>query len=175
MTFLKNKIQFFVLSLIAISGLLFLSPLSQAAENPPKKFLVKYDDQKFLNWRMRLLDKISDKERQNILFAVSEYFFSEKDYSDAQRTLREFISKSPVNISTLLANVYLYKIAKFYGHEAELSAITKDLFQDRFVLLFDKFKKIDYTSPWKNKYEVRYFRDHIEVFLNGELFEEIKP
>ena len=175
MLLLRNKMQFFALCLIAMCGFLFLSPLSQAAENPQQKNSIKYDDQKFLNWHARLLDKINDKERQNILFAVSEYFFSEKDYSDAQRTLREFISKSPVNISTLLANVYLYKIAKFYGHEAELAAITKDLFQDRFVLLFDKFKKINHTSLWKNKYEVRYFRDRIEVFLNGELFEEIKP
>lgn len=175
MPFFRDRMRFFTLFLTAICGFLFLSPLSQAAEKPKKKNSIEYDYRKFLNWRLRLLDKINEKERQNILFAISEYFFAEKDYGDAQRALREFISQSPVNISTLLANVYLYKIAKNYGREAELAAITKDLFQDRFVLLFEKFKKINYTSLWKNKYEVHYFRDRIEVFLNGELFEEIKP
>ena len=172
----KSRIWFFIWFLIVVFGFVSLAVKpAQAAEKPKKSNVVVYDSKKFIDWRMRLQDKISEKERQNILFAISEYYFWANDFSDARRALRESVSVAPVNISTFLANVYLYAIAKRYGYETQVAAIKKDLFQDRFVLLFDKFKKLTYTSLWKNKYEVHYFRDRIEVFLNGEMFEEITP
>jgi len=164
-----------VFSLALILGVSVFSSLLFAAEKPKQDNLATGDSLKFLPLRLRLLDKIRDSERQNINFAVAEYYFWDNDFIDAQRDFQDFVAKAPVGINSLLGNVYLYKIAHIHGNEKQMEAIKKDLFQNRFILLFDKFKTLTYASLWKNEYEVHYFVDRIEIFLNGEIFEEIKP
>ncbi len=130
---------------------------------------------KFLNWRKRLQEKIRDTERKKVNFSIAEYYFKINDIKDAKQAFQEYVNQGPVGITTLLANVYLYKLAKLADNETETGAIKKELFQDQFILLFDKYKTLKDKSLGDNTYEVHYFVDRIEVFCNGEIFEQISP
>ena len=130
---------------------------------------------KFISFRSRLSKKIRPAERMQIEFALAEYYFRVNDVFDARSSFQEFIKNNPVGLSTLLANVYLYKIARMTNTQEKTSEIKKEIFKDQFILLFDKYKTLKYTSLYGNTYEVRYFVDKIEIFLNGDIFEQIGP
>ena len=133
------------------------------------------DLEKFIHLRGKLQGKIRDSERSKVDFAIAEYYFKVKDFIDAKRAFEDYINHIPVGISALLANAYLYKFAEKENDEEKMASIKKAMFQSQFILLFDKFKTLNYLSVFNNKYEVHYFVDKIEIFLNGEIFEQISP
>ena len=135
----------------------------------------KKDLERFLNFRTNLRSDISKKEKAKIDFAMAEYYFKLKDYSDAQRAFGEYVANNPQGISALLANVYLCKLAELYGKGSKAMDIKKDMFKDQFILLFDKFKVLNYVSLNENQYAIHYFVDRIEIYLNGDIFEQISP
>lgn len=133
------------------------------------------DVERFLSFRVKLQSDVSKKEKEKLDFSIAEYYFKIKDYSDAQRAFADYLTANPDGIGALLANVYLFKLAKLYGKEEQAAVYKKELFKNQFVLLFDKFKVINYKSLNHNEYTVHYFLDHIEFYLNGDVFEQISP
>ena len=133
------------------------------------------DAHKFQQLRTRLNGKIRPKEKGDINFAIGEYYFRNKVFYDSRYVFAQCISENPIGINTLLAHIYLYKLAKLQDMHSEAGDIAREVLKEQFVLLFNKYKMLKYTSLYGNEYEVRYFVDKIEVFLNGDLFEEIKP
>ena len=129
----------------------------------------------FIRFRTRLFDKISAKERSGINFSIAEYYFKTNDFSDARRAFKEYVDSTPAGISTLVAKAYLYKFANQANEQENAEAIKKEMFEKQFILLFDKYKTLNYVSRSGNRYEVHYYVDKIEIFLNGEIFEQISP
>ena len=134
------------------------------------------DFEKFVLLRSRLKENIKNKERIKINFSIAEYYYKANDLYDAGVAFSDYLTQDHQGIGAFLANVYLYKIASNKNDDQKLAALKKELFKEQFILLFDKFKVQEYLSySFKNKYEIRYFVDKIEVYLNGELFEQISP
>ncbi len=133
------------------------------------------DLQKFIKWRQRLQEPLPEKEKRKLRFAIAEYYFRVKATRDAERAFSEYLHQKPADISTLLANVYLYKLAQTENSSEENESLKKEIFKSKFVLLFDEYKTLEYVSLNGNRYAVRYFVDKIEIFLNGDLFEQVNP
>ncbi len=133
------------------------------------------DDERFLDLRKRQMGRLKPEEREKVHFAIAEYYFEVKDFIDANIAFEDYLKSNRSGISTLLANTYLYKLAKLAGQDEKASAFKKTLFQNQFILLFSDFKTLEYTSANNNKYEIRYFVDKIEVYLNGEILEQVSP
>lgn len=175
--FLLNAVKKkFVFFFIGSALLLVFQPLI-FADRPLAPFKSYQDDgmQQFIQFRSRLQKKISPREKSQIQFAIAEYYFQIHAYYDASYAFQEYIQPNPVGVSTFLANIYLYKLARQIHRLTKAEEIKREIFKDKFVLLFDKFKILTYTSLSGNEYEIHFFIDKIEVFLNGELFEEIRP
>lgn len=133
------------------------------------------DVERFLSYRIKLQSNVSKKEKEKLDFAIAEYYFKLKDYNDAQMAFAQYLADNPEGIGALLANTYLYKLAGIHQKKDLAANIKKELFKNQFVLLFDKFKVINYTSLNKNEYKIHYFLDHIEFYLNGDIFEKVSP
>lgn len=130
----------------------------------------------FIKLRRSLTDKsITSAEAQRARFGIAEYYFRNNALLDAFRAFKEYTEKYPPKVSTLLAKVYLYKIANLKKDDETSLAVKKDIFSESFVLLFSKYKTLKYRSAFGNDYEVHYYLDRIKIFLNGEVFEEITP
>ena len=145
------------------------NPLSTTAN-------AKIDTNIFIELRNLLQDgTVSKAKRRKAKFTVAEYYYYSKDYTDAKWALEEYVQKEDLDISNLLANVYLYQMAMTSGKSEKIQVIKKRLFENKFVLLFEKFQEIKYSSLMGNDYVVQYFVDRIEVHLNGELLISITP
>ena len=129
----------------------------------------------FMDLRGQLKGNIRDQQRMNINFAIGEFYFKANTLYDAKDAFRGLAIQNSAEITTLLANVFLYKIAKMTGQLEEQEALKKKIFKNQFVLLFDEYKILNYQSLYKNEYEIHYYADKIVVNLNGKLFEQIEP
>ena len=134
------------------------------------------DIQRFLTLRDKLQTNIKDPEKLKIQFSLGEYYFKIKAFREAKVAFDEIIQQNKGGIPALLANVYLYHLGQIKGKSSEsLLDLKKKIFADQFILLFDKYKTIQFTSPWGYDYEIHYFVDKIVVYRNGEVFEKITP
>ena len=134
------------------------------------------DIPRFFTLRAKLQTNIKDSEKLKIQLALGEYYFKIKALREAKIAFDEIIQKNQGGIPALLANVYLYHLARLQGRPSEfLLDLKRKIFGDQFILLFDKYKTIEFTSPWGYRYEIRYFVDKIVVYRDGEVFEEIIP
>lgn len=143
--------------------------LSLSFSNQPDEELI------FMKLRRSLVTKTNPPETQRARFAMAEYYFKHNALLDAFRAFKEYTQSYPPEVSTLLAKIYLYKIATIKKDEEVVTALKKEMFDNSFVLLFSRFKVLKYTSAFSNQYEVNYYLDKIKVFLNGGNFEEITP
>ncbi len=141
----------------------------------PLKSSPQIDDSfQFLDLRNKLQEsRFKPEERNKTHFAIVEYYLKTNDLTDAQMALDQHIQSDLVDITTLLANVYLYKIANYRQDQPKMDLLKKGIFDNKFVLLFEKFQQIHFTSLLGNKYEIRHFVDRIEVLLNGDVLEKI--
>ncbi len=129
----------------------------------------------FMKLRRTLMTKANPRDAQIAKFGIAEYYFKNNDFSDAFRDFNEYTKDYRLDASTLLAKIYLYKIALIKKDADLANSFKKEIFGDSFILLFSKFKILKYRSAFKNGYEIHYYLDRIKVFLNGEAFEEINP
>lgn len=135
-----------------------------------------YEDEAiFLKLRNELLLSKKPKKIQRDKFAVAEYYFKHNDFSDAFSNFSDFAKTYPPDESTLLAKIYLYKIAVIKKDSNLASSLKKEIFDSPFILLFSNYKMLKYKSAFDNVYEIHYYLDKIQVFLNGEAFVEITP
>ena len=134
------------------------------------------DVYRFLDLREKLQTKLKDSERLKIQLALGEYYFKIKALREAKVSFQEIVQQNKGGIPTLLANVYLYHLARIKGENSDYSLeLKKKIFEDQFILLFDKYKTVSFTSSWGYRYEIHYFVDKIVVYRDGEVLEEITP
>lgn len=162
--------------IFAASIIVYLCRADESAWVSNFGFTDKSDEaQIFMQLRRSLITKIAPPELQKVKFGMAEYYFKHHAYLDAFRAFKEYSDTYPPQTSTLLAKVYLYKIANIKAEPETASALKKEIFASSFVLLFSKFKVLKYQSAFDNQYEVHYYLDKIQVFLNGGNFEELTP
>ena len=133
------------------------------------------EGQIFMQLRRSLITKTTPADLQRAKFGMAEYYFKHHAYLDAFRAFKEYSDSYPPETSTLLAKVYLYKIANIKAEPETANTLKKEIFASSFVLLFSKFKVLKYLSAFDNRYEIHYYLDKIQVFLNGGNFEELTP
>lgn len=133
------------------------------------------DLKKFMSLRAKLHNTAKASEKKAITFAIAEYYFKTNSLVDAKREFETYARQDSGSITDFLARVYLYKIAKARKNEIRMIDLKKEIFKDQFILLFDQYKTKQYVSLLGSKYEIRYFVDKIEVFLNGDIFEQVSP
>jgi hypothetical protein len=110
---------------------------------------------------------------QQARFAIGEYFFKHNDLYSSRKIFRQYAQDYPPQISTLIAKIFLFKIAKLQNDTDAEEKLKKEIFGESFVILFSDYKVLKYTSVFKNNYTVNFYINKVEVFLNGELFEKI--
>jgi hypothetical protein len=164
-----------------ITVMIFLSSIAVCrAEEPPKDANFVFtksanEEMVFLQLRRVLTSKANPDDLRKARFGIAEYYFAHHDLLDAFRAFKEYAETYPPQPSSFLAKVYLYKIANLKGDTEIADALKKEIFTSSFVLLFSKFKVLKYQSAFENRYEIHYYLDKIQVFLNGGKFEEITP
>ena len=168
----KRMVVAFTLGLV----LLLTNHLSAQDSSIPFKALDTTDEiLKFMRMRTDLQSpKLAKEKKSKIRFAMAEYYLKSDDYFDAKVALEEYLQDNLVDVSAILANVYLYKIAIRENNQPRIEAIKKEIFNKKFILLFDAYKMIPYSSLFGNEYEVHYYVDRIEILLNGNVFEIIR-
>lgn len=173
---MKTKYAVMVAMLFLISILVCLCQADDSAPVTKFGYTDKSDEEQiFMHLRRSLTSKLSPDELQKAKFGIAEYYFRHHDLSDAFRAFKEYADSYPPETSTLLAKVYLYKIANIKAEPETANSLKKEIFANSFVLLFSKFKVLKYLSAFDNRYEIHYYLDKIQVFLNGGNFEEITP
>lgn len=164
-------------NLVIVLAMEMFSAASLFADNlqiPFKSLQARDDSFKLFELRSRLQEaKVKPEERNKLHFAMAEYYLKLNDLTDAQMALEEHVKGVVVDMTTLLANVYLYKLANHRRDQTRAEFLKKEIFDKKFVLLFEKFKQVHYTSLLGNQYDIRYFVDRIEVLLNGDVLEKV--
>ena len=130
---------------------------------------------KFMELRAKMQGRLRSQEKSKIEFSIAEYYYRVKSMSDAKRAFEAFAEKEKIDMSNLLANVYLIKIAQYSHQDDQIEIIKKRVFQDQFILLFEKYKTLKYVSSFDNEYTIQYFVDKIDIYLNGQLFHAVTP
>ncbi|MFH1360527.1 MAG: hypothetical protein ABIJ41_05765 [Candidatus Omnitrophota bacterium] len=129
----------------------------------------------FMKLRSQLSGKITSQKRSEIYFALGEYYFKNGAARDASVAFGKCIEEDSSHSFALVANAFLLKLALKKHDQEKVDFLKKEMFRDQFILLFNEFKKIDLTSQFGNAYEIYYYVDKIEIFLNGNRFMEITP
>ncbi|MFA5060476.1 MAG: hypothetical protein WC676_07615 [Candidatus Omnitrophota bacterium] len=133
------------------------------------------DFERFISLRKKLSEERNERRIKNIEFAIAEYYFKINDFVDARLAFEDYKKNRLADLHILLANCYLYKIAQTAGQAQITEDLKKEIFNKQFVLLFDRYKSIKYKSLLGSQYEILYFVDKIDVFLNGDVFVQIVP
>ncbi len=133
------------------------------------------DLEMFMKFRAQMNDRIRDRRRKDIHFAIGEYYLKNNVYREARLTFESFVNQYPSDERTLLAKVFLYKLAQKSQKEEQMSMLQEDIFKEQFILLFEEFKILYYESHFDNEYEIRYYIDKIEVNINGKPFAVVTP
>ncbi len=136
----------------------------------PAQATLRFSKLRTASWQ----GKFKKGEKNKIKFALAEYYLQVNDLFDARQSLEEYLEDKSVDVSMLLANIFLYKIAENQKDEQRMVQLKKEIFNQKFILLFDNYKKVSYSSLSGNEYDVHYFVDRIEIFINGNAFETIR-
>ncbi|MFH1655069.1 MAG: tetratricopeptide repeat protein [Candidatus Omnitrophota bacterium] len=116
----------------------------------------------------------SDRFVENALFGIGEYYFSIGARYEARETFRKVVDEYSESISALLALGYLSKIAKAEGKQESIESIKKEIISFKQVsLLFRDSEEFDFLSAMRKDYKAVYFIDKVEIYIDGEIFEEI--
>ena len=115
------------------------------------------------------------------IFSAAEIYVGLNGYHDAVKLWIRYMSDYPDNKETMLAKVYLIVTMTRMKGPSEVEAkqfleqLKKQIFSSPVFLGFAEYKKYEYESAIKNKYELLEYVDKIEVYLNEELFYKIVP
>lgn len=129
----------------------------------------------FMELRSYLQDYPDSPSAQHARFAISEYYFQNKNYREAIRELTEYISRYPEEKNTVFAQALLYKIFLEYKDQPGLLGKLKDIFFSKSIfLIFSESKTKSYKSILGNRYSIKEYVDKIDFFRNGDLLFEIE-
>lgn len=138
----------------------------------------------FLRLRALLINDPHSPYAPGAIFSTGEYYYQQKDYTDAILTLYQYIKDYPKDDGRIFAELIIYKISteiktdrKIRIKERELIAsIEKKIFsKPMFFLFFEQVKSYTYRSVLGNVYTAFDYVDKVIIKRNGQHFLEISP
>jgi len=156
----------------------FIQALSFAEENKnPFKYIEEKEEiQEFIKLHRRaILGDVDSKETQIARFSVGEYYFKHNQLFDSRGAFRKYANDYPPQISSFIAKIFLFKIAKLQNDIEKVEELKREIFGKSFIILFSDYKVLEYISAFGNNYTVHYYVNKVELFLNDELFEKVEP
>ncbi|MDE2028617.1 MAG: outer membrane protein assembly factor BamD [Candidatus Omnitrophica bacterium] len=107
-------------------------------------------------------------------FGLGEYFFLQKNFSMAAAEFENFYKRYPKRQESLIALVYLYKIAQI---EKKPNLVKKYRHQvasfRQLTFIFNERKYFKYFSAFQRKYKLVYYINKVGLYVNGGLFTEV--
>ena len=124
----------------------------------------------FLETERALREEPSSPKTPSRLFAVGEYLFDMKHFTEAEGFFRRVEQTPPSSAQGIVTAVYLAQIHSADAENAALGALKNILASGKFFTMSGKTKKQKWESPLKNRYEIEEFVDRLEIRLNGSVF-----
>lgn len=116
----------------------------------------------------------ANRYTEKALFATGEYYFLIGANREAKIAFRQVANDYPESITALLSLGYLFKMAQLEGKQESLESIKKEIIGFKQVsLLFRDSEVFKYLSAMNKKYKAVYYIDKVEIYIDGELFQEI--
>lgn len=141
-------------------------------------------DAAFLQLKALLANAPHSPYAPRALFSIAEYYYDQKDYTDAILTYYRYIKDYPRDDGRIFAELLIYKISteikttkNIRLKERDLIAsIEKKIFsKPMFFLFFENETSYTYRSVFGNVYTAFDYVDKVAVKRNGEHFLEISP
>lgn len=115
---------------------------------------------------------------QRSIFAIAEYCYDNRMYYDAIKDFTGYVQNYPDSKANVFAKAYLLKIMEEIKDPTReeknmFEDIKKEFFSEPLFILFKEYKEALYKSPSRNKFQISYHVDNIEVYRNGQLFIKI--
>ncbi len=112
--------------------------------------------------------------REDSLFAMGEYFFTESNFDETQRIFSQFMEEYPNSKLRIFALAYLYEIAQEREDE-ELTEKFKaqTVSAQQIALVFRNAKEYRYRSPMLTRFRALIEINKITIFRDGEILAEI--
>lgn len=109
-------------------------------------------------------------------FALAEYYYLRKNYRPASVELTKYFQDYHDAPSAIFAKAMLYKILQEKEEHIEITdKLKQDFFSRPLFLVFSQSHAASYVSALNNTYKIMDYVDKIEVYLNDEIFLEIRP
>lgn len=132
------------------------------------------DDFAFMYFKECLRKDSKSKFAPKALFAIGEYYFSNRSLAQASKAFAAFVNRYPKSKSAVFAYSYLMVLAKKDQNQSLVQEFKRKIIAfQKLKLLFSDFKEYKYRSPFFNKYKAIYFIDRVEIYINGKLFAEV--
>ncbi len=177
--FPKNKLKLSTFLLLVILTFAFLpKSYSQEDKNLYQKGIRAARkgnrDIAFINFHMLLNNFPESGHREQVLFAIGEYYFSIDNLNEAIKTFNQLINDYPDSAARPFATVYLLELSKKIKDKTTTEKLTKELITSQQVsLLFRDCKEVQYLSSLNKNYKVISFVDKIEFHVDEKIFLEI--
>ena len=107
-------------------------------------------------------------------FAQAEYYFLENNLQAASDEFKAFYNKCPKHEESLIALVYLFKIAQIHNSPDDIKAYRNKIASFRqLTFIFNDKKSFRFFSGLQRKYRLVYHINKVELYVNGQLFTEV--
>lgn len=181
---MNMKKIFYILLFALLAVFIFKAPNinAQSAEAQYREALQMVEEKKydfaFFAFRSITRDFPKSKYTSDALFAVGEYFYSQRANAESISSFSEYVRKYPNASGAVFAKTYLLKIIETAekpsaAEKKNIDNLEKEFFSKPLFLLFSQYKEVSYKSGLANSFTIRYYVDKIEVYKNGQIFYRI--
>ncbi len=128
----------------------------------------------FMFFRSFLQSYPRSKLAQDAIFALGEYYYFTNNPTMSARHFNRVIVQYPTSKAKIFACAYLLNMAQRSKNEdAERSLKREIVTAHNLSLVFSKYKRYIYESPFNKKYKALYYMDRVQIYINDDLFTEI--
>jgi outer membrane protein assembly factor BamD (BamD/ComL family) len=128
----------------------------------------------FMNLKT-ILDNYPDSSRcMAAEFAIGEYFFLQKNYGMASDKFKDFYTRYPQRQESLIALVYLFKIAQVQNRPDDIKEYREKIASFRqLTFIFNEKRSFKFFSGFQRRYKLVYHINKVELYVNRKLFAEV--
>jgi outer membrane protein assembly factor BamD (BamD/ComL family) len=128
-------------------------------------------DMAFIDFRMLVHSYPDARQKPTAQLGLGEYHFSHHSFSLAAKEFKDFYNQYPKRQDSVIALAYLYKMAQMNGQNHLMEEYRQKIISSRQVaFIFKDSQSFRYVSGFQHKYEVVFYIDKIEVWVNGNFF-----
>jgi hypothetical protein len=132
------------------------------------------NDFAFLNFRSILADFPQSRYAPNAGFAQGEYYYLKNDLKTAAAEFRGFYAQFPGHDESLIALIYLYKIAQIEKNPKAIKEYQKRVASFRqLTFIFNEKKYFKFVSGFQHRHKLVYSINKMELYVDDKLFTEV--